>query len=205
MGMERKIHLWVPALALLVGLLLSACASTKMTSQVNPEVLGRPFRKVLAMGNFQSLEYRRLAEQTLCSGLVGRIGCQCVKSSDVFFPGQQYSAEQIASRLTELRIDAVLILQPTGTKGSSIYAPQSSYAIGNAIILGNTVMGGTIIFDTPWATFEAILVATSDHKVAWYATAESAASKGWASLIKSASRTTVKRLVSDGVFQKPRK
>jgi hypothetical protein len=79
-----------------------------MTSQVNRETLGRSFGKVLVHGNFQNLEYRQLAEAKICTELSRIATCECLKSSEVFFPGQKYSSDPIASRLLELRIDAVL-------------------------------------------------------------------------------------------------
>lgn len=56
----------------------------------------------------------------------------------------------------------------------------------------------------PWANYEAVLWATSDGKVAWYATAASGgnAFAGRDDLISSASSKTVSKLVSDGVFRK---
>lgn len=195
----------------LVAVLLAGCATTRMTSQINQDVMGRSFGKVLVHGNFQSLEYRQLAEETLCTELARVAGCECLKSSEVFFPGEEYSAEQISIRLSDLKIDGVLTLQPTGSGTSSTYVPQTSHTTGSATVTGNTVTGssttrtsGGYNVSKPWANYEAVLLSTSDGRVAWYATAASGgnAFAGWEDLIKSASNKTVSKLVSDGVLRK---
>ncbi|MGF1614795.1 MAG: hypothetical protein ACFCVA_13045 [Gammaproteobacteria bacterium] len=134
---------WKPLIAVVLGVLLTGCATTRMTSQINSEVLGRSFGKVLVHGNFQNLEYRQLAEDKICTELSRIATCECLKSSEVFFPGQNYSSDEIASRLNELHIDAVLALQPTGSGKSSTYVPQTSHTTGSATIIGNTVTGSS--------------------------------------------------------------
>lgn len=212
--MKNRFKPWLVVPVLLATVLVAGCASTRMTTQVNPELMGRTFSKVMVHGNFQNLEHRQLAEDKLCTDLARLSGCECLKSSEVFFPGEEYSAEQIASRLTELGIDAVLTLQPTGSGTSSTYVPQTSHTTGSATVIGNTVTGssttqtyGGYNINKPWANYEAVLLSTSDGHVAWYATARSGgnAFAGWDDLIRSASSKTVSKLVSDGVFPKAEK
>lgn len=209
--MKRQMKMSSSVAAVLLGVMLVGCATTRITSQVNREVIGRSFGKVLVHGNFQNLEYRQLAESKLCSGLAEATGVACLKSAEVFFPGQEYSAEQIAERLSELQIDAVLTLQPTGSGTSSTYVPQTSHTTGRATVIGNTVTGssttqtyGGYYISKPWQNCEAVLWSTSDGKVVWYGTAASRgnAFAGWDDLINSASSKTVSKLVSDGVFLK---
>jgi hypothetical protein len=209
--MKRQNKAWCSAAAVALAVLLVGCAITRMTSQVNREAVGRSFSKVLVHGNFQSLENRQLAESKLCAELAGATGVDCLKSADVFFPAQEYSAEQIAERLNELHVDAVLTLQPTGSGTSSTYVPQTSHTTGSGTVFGNTVTGssttqtyGGYNINKPWANYEVVLWSTSDGKVAWYATAasEGNAFAGWDDLISSASSKAVSKLVSDGVFRK---
>jgi hypothetical protein len=94
--MKRQNIVWCSVVAVLLAVLLIGCATTRMTSQFNREVAGRSFGKVLVHGNFQNLEYRQLAENKLCAELAGATGVACLKSAEAFFPGQEYSAEQIA-------------------------------------------------------------------------------------------------------------
>ncbi|MCI0453177.1 MAG: hypothetical protein L0Z51_12470 [Candidatus Latescibacteria bacterium] len=190
-------------------LLAAGCASTDLTSQVNLEVARRGFTRVLVEGNFQSLEHRQIAEEKLCSELARLATCECVKASDVFFPGKQYSFDELKKRFAELGIDAVLTLQPTGGGTSSTYVPQTTQTTGNAQVIGNTITGssttqsyGGYNVSKPWSNFEASLWSTTDGEVAWYATAQSGgnAFAGWDDLIKSAAGKTVSKLVTDGVL-----
>lgn len=211
--MKGQNKVWCSVAAVVLALILVGCAIaiTRMTSQVNRETVGRSFGKVLIHGKFQNLEYQQLAENKLCAELAGVTGVTCLRSAEVFFPGQEYSAEQIAARLSELQVDAVLTLQPTQIGTSSISLPATSETEWDATVIGNTVTGrsttttyGGYDIRTPWANFKAILRSTSDGKVVWYATAMSGgnAFAGWDTLISSASNETVSKLVSDGVFQK---
>jgi hypothetical protein len=182
-----------------------------MTSQVNAELSGRRYVKVLVHGNFQALGYRQLAERTVCEQLVLASEVACVKSSDVFFPGQQFSPDQIATRLRELQVDAVLTLQAANSGLSSVYVPQTTVSSGSATVTGNTIAGtattqtfGGYNVTKPWAQYEAVFWAIADAKVAWYATAQAdgSAYSRWDDLIKAAAKKTVGKLVSDGVVPK---
>jgi hypothetical protein len=176
----------------------------------NAQLAGRTFSTVLVVGKFQSLEQRRLAEERLCSELSNATTCRCVAWSQAFFPGQDYSADQIRENLQRLQIDAVLTLQPTGSGTSTSYVPQSSTTTSNAYVTGNTITGtsktqtsGGYNINKPWASFEATLWSVADDQIAWYATAESGgnAYAGWDNLIKSAAGKTINGLVADGVLR----
>ncbi len=204
-------HLWRSEV--LVSLLLIAaagCASTRMTSQVNPGYVGRHFNKVFIHGNFQSLEQRHLAEEELCVALARTVPWECLKSAEVLFPGQFYSPEQIRDRLDELGVDAVLVLQPTGSGTSSIYIPPSTHTTATASAYGNaatasstTYTSGGFNLSMPWTNYEVMLWSRADGQVAWYATAVSSGNEfaGWDDLIRSAARKTVERLAADGIIR----
>ncbi|GIW33620.1 hypothetical protein [Meiothermus sp.] len=209
--MKSQNKVWCAVAAVVLAVILVGCTTTRITSQVNREAVQRNFSKLLVHSSFQNLEYRQLAENKLCAELAAATGVTCLRSITVFFPGQKYTVEQIAERLSELQIDAVLTFQPTGSGTSSTYIPQRSYTTGSATVIGNTVIGssttqtyGGYNIRTPWANFEAVLWSTSDDKAVWYATAasEGNALAGWDGLISSASSKVVSKLVSDGVFRK---
>lgn len=211
--MNIKIYYWRCVAFTLFSTLLIGCASTRMVSQVNTELASRSFTKILVNGNFQSLEYRQLVEDKLCDELSRITTCIFLKSYDVFFPGQEYSMEQIANRLTELGIDGILIIQPKGSGITSAYVPQMSHTNISAWISGNTVSGssttmtyGGYRIGKPWANFEAILWSVADDKVAWYATAitKGYAYNDWGDLVKSASSKTIRKLIADEIFRIPK-
>ncbi|RUT74410.1 hypothetical protein [Marinobacter sp. NP-6] len=191
--------------------LVSACASTEMTSRANPELEGRAFDKVLVFGKFQNLNHREVAESEFCSNLGRLTNSECIKSSEVFFVGESQSAEQIDARVKEQEIDAVLILQPSDSGTSSSYVPPSYETQSNATVTGNMISGSSTTYtyggytlNKPWAKYEVSLIAIVDGRVAWYATGQSRgnAYAGWDDLIESATSESVKKLVSDGVLRK---
>jgi hypothetical protein len=187
------------------------CARTNLTSRINPETNSKHFTRILVHGNFPSLAHRQAAEDRLCSKIrQAAPSCECVKALDTFFPGQEYSVDDIATRLTDLQIDGVLVIQPTGSGATTTYVPQSSYTTGTATVHGNTVSGssttqtyGGYDVSKPWANYEATLYSTSDGKVAWYATAESTgnAFADWSDLINSVCGKTVNKLTADGLVR----
>ena len=205
-SLSRLSRFALPILLLSVG-----CASTHMVSQPNTTLTGRSFRRILVVANFQSLEHRRLAEERLSSELASATACTGVLSSQVFFPGQDYTPDQMKESIDRLGIDAVLTLQPIGSGTSSTYVPPTTTTQTSAYVTGNTISGtstsqtsGGYNLSKPWANFEAVLRTAADGQVAWYATAESGgnAYAGWNNLIKSAAGKTVKCLVSDGVLER---
>ena len=198
------------AVALMVSSLVLGCASTSMTSEANPAFAGHRFTTLLVEGGFADLGQRQYAEDQLCEYLAGFSNVKCIESLKVFFPGQEYTWEQIANRLAELHVDGVLMLKPINFGVSSAYIPPTTYITGSASVYGNTVYGssttqtfGGYNFLKPWASFQAILYSTSNDKVAWYATADSKgnAFAKWDDLIESAAERTAKKLVKDGVLQ----
>jgi hypothetical protein len=208
--MKDKVWWWRTLVVPLLSILLVGCAVTRMTSQINPECLGHRFEKVLVYGNFQSLEQRQLAEEKLCSKLTHTATCECLKSSDVFFPGQEYSGMEIGNRLFTLGIDGVLTFQPMSSGTSSTYTPPTSYTTGSAQIFGNTIIGssrthtyGGYNVSKPWSNYKAVLWSTAERRVVWYATGTAGgnAFAGWDDLIKSAAGKTVSQLAADGVLR----
>ncbi len=79
MNYDRK--RWGLVAPVLLTVLLGGCASTRMTTQLKPALMGRTFAKVMVHGNFQDLEHRQLAEEKLCADLARLSGCECLRSS----------------------------------------------------------------------------------------------------------------------------
>jgi len=202
------------SLAGLCALVLAACAHTHMTSQLNPEAADRRFSKVLAFAVFGKLDYRKAAEERLCSKIRDESGTECLEAEKVFFPGQHYSQDAMARRLHDLNVDGVLALEPAGSGTSSTYLPISSHTTGSASVSGNTVSGssttttyGGYDIKKPWADYQVLLWATADSTTVWYATASSNGNgyAGWDDLIHSAADKTVSELSAAGLLLRRRK
>lgn len=200
-------------IAVVVTLSLVGCTPTNvvMASQSNPDTAGHAFTKILAVGAFESLTYRRIAEKKLCYEINSDTEIECVESSQVFFPGQNYSSADVASRLANLHVDGILTLKPVSSGVSSAYVPPTSYTTWAAYISGNMVNGsattqtfGGYSTQEPWINFEVILWSITDNKVAWYATASTTGHEAaqWDDLINATSEKAESDLLDDRVFKR---
>lgn len=187
----------------------AGCASTKMTSRVDPAIVGSPLRKILVHGNFDDLENREVAEDHLCEKIATISVCECVRAIDLYFPGRRYSDEEIMQILATAGVDGVLVIQPTNSGTNSSYIPQTSYTTGSASVVGNSVIGsattttqGGYSISKPWATYAVSLYSVTSGNVVWYATAQSSgnAYADWHDLIRSASGKAIDKLISDGAL-----
>ncbi|MBK8167855.1 MAG: hypothetical protein IPK64_18065 [bacterium] len=192
-----------------VFLAIAGCASTKMTSRVDPAIVGNPFRKILVHGNFQDLDNREVAEDKLCEKIAAVSVSECVRALDLFFPGRQYSSEEMMQVLAANGIDGVLVVQPTNSGTQSSYIPQTSHTTGSASVAGNSVFGssttttsGGYSISKPWATYASSLYSVERGNVVWYATAQSSgnAYASWHDLIRSACGKTIDKLANDGAI-----
>lgn len=190
----------------LVVMSIGGCASTRMTSKVDPVVVERPFRKILVHASFNDLEAREVAEDKLCAEMQNVSVCECAKSVQLFFPGRQYSAEEAAEILLNAGIDGVLILQPTGSGTNSHYVPPTSRTTSSARVSGNSIFGssttttsGGYSVSKPWETYEASLYFVDSGDVVWYATAKASGNRyaDAHDLIRSASAKAVEKLLGD--------
>lgn len=202
---------------LIIALFLSltygtAYSETKITSQKNNAIPTRKYQKVLVHGNFEHLEYRRTAEEKLCEELQKRADVsECLKHTDIFFPGEKHTDKQVENRIAELQIDAIITLSQTGSRANHSYIPPTTRTNVSASVSGNRVTGTSKTYTygghnitTPVANYEVTLFSIIDGKVAWYATAVSHGSifSSWNSMARGMAKKTIKQLISDAVFEK---
>ena len=199
--------------AVLIGIscvvIIYGCASTKMTSRINPQCIDQCLKRIMVSGNFADLEQQEIAENKLFEKMQRYPQLVCVKSADLFFPGKQYTQDDILRILNENSIDAVLILQPTNSGATSTYIPETKRTTGSVFVCGNTAYGSSTTRTTgghsinkPWAHYEESLLSCETGDVIWYATAKSGgnAFAKWDDLIRSAAGKTIDRMVQDGVL-----
>lgn|GEM_PF-6136483 len=166
------------------------CVRTQMTSQTRQELRGLTYHRVLAKASFQNLKFRRIGEERLCSEIVKKTMCTCLRSAEIFFPGQEWPAEEVASHLVNLEVDAILTLEPTERGTFSAYVPATEYSKG-------------FFVDKPWSNYKVELWSTAVGQIAWYATGTSSAGayRSQSDLIRSTSSKVVGKLISDGVLR----
>lgn len=199
------------AVATLVSL-ISGCATTDLTSRINPSAADRQFQTVLAFATFQDLELRSMAEERLCQQIEEGTTSSCIEAADLFFPGQQFTDQEVRERLVGAGVDAVIAISATNAGTNRSYVPPS-YAttqthgsvVGNAYSETSTtqVMGGGTS-SRHWASFQCQMVAVEDAEPIWFATANTKAQTalvGVDDLVRSVTSRMFSQLLSDGVLQ----
>ena len=189
--------------------LLSACASTSVRSQTDPQLAGRTFHKVLVFVNLSDLGLRQDAERQFRTTLAA-YRVEAVPSAEFFFPGRTYVAEEVGKILADAQIEAVLIVAAAGTGTSASWIPQTATTQGTATVSGNTVTGrattqtyGGYYVNKPWAQFDASLFDLASGKNVWVASMSSKgnAFAGWDDLARSMAKKTAARLVKDRIVK----
>jgi hypothetical protein len=187
--------------------LFFGCIGTKITSQKNTQLPDRHYERLLVICCFTDLELRQRAENKFCSDINRLSICECLKSYELFFPGKEYSADEVAKLLAENKIDGILTLQTTDRGVKSQYIPnhqsQTQTFMKDTIMERTTTTNyGGYSVSKPWEKYVINLFSILDNQVAWYATASSSgnAYTSWGNLIETASNTTVKKLINDGVI-----
>ena len=207
-----------------------ACATTKTTSMVAPEVRGKVFMRVLVVADLQDLEMMQYAERAVRSlptigaaTLPDTIVCDpiCRRSDDsdlsesdstvfipahtILFPGRSYSPDDLRRILGEHRVDATLVLSPTDAGVSETYVPPTLVTScttwsSTTSCSSRSVGGGTLA--SPWASFSTRLYDASTGDVVWIATSNSNGSpfSNISSLISSMAAQTVRKLKGDGLI-----
>lgn len=190
--------------SVVVAIMVFACARTSINSMRAPEVQGKTFRNILVFAALADLGLRQQMEDRVArhssEGIV-----RFVPSYRMFFPGKQYTKEEMASVLSEYRIDAALVLSPGQTGSTTSYVPPT-YTTGCS--MWNSVSGctqatttttGGYNYNKPWAQFTAQLYETMSGTSVWVATATTGgnAFAGSGDLVNSMADKTAKRLQAD--------
>src|ERR1019366_4038825 len=109
-----------------IAMLLTACASTQLTSVwKDPGYQARP-TKIMVIGVARSAVNRRLFEDEFVRQLKSR-GTDAIASYTVLSDEQQGDPAAIAKKVTELGADTVLITRLVSKKIVQVYVPGSPY------------------------------------------------------------------------------
>ncbi|MFQ5791109.1 MAG: hypothetical protein ACE5JI_11620 [Acidobacteriota bacterium] len=202
MPTNRRLH------AVVVGLLCiattAACASTKMTSMLNPEVASSRYSRIVVAFPLSDLELRKDAELTFAGGGADD---RFLPSHQLFFPGKQYSEEEIAEVFERERVDAVLAIGLSDAGSSGAYIPQTSttscslWSSSQGCLQTTTTAGGFSV-KKPWANFVMMLLDTQAN-VVWVATASTGgnALADSKDLVRSMAKKTREQLARDGLIR----
>jgi len=114
------------ALFILIAMLVTACASTRLTSVwKDPSYQTRP-AKIMVVGVAKNPLNRRLFEDEFVHQLKSR-GTDAIASYTVVSDEQQGDQDAIAKKVAELGADAVLITRTVSKKIVQVYVPGTAY------------------------------------------------------------------------------
>ena len=135
-------------------------------------------------------------------------GIQAVPSYEVYFPGREYSADQVQELLREHGIESVLIVRVERTGVSGVRDEGDTSPTVNVIVEDQepTVLEPATLqiekSPKPWADFSVSLYDTDAGLVVWTATASTSgnAYAGAKTLLRSLAKKVVEQLALDEVI-----
>jgi hypothetical protein len=207
----KRIAQFFTVMLLLTFHISTASAWTDVSSLVNHDVPFRRFEKVLVIAAISELETRQAVESKLNNELSERCDVGgSAKSIDLFFPGETYSSEQVASKIQANGVDAILVFQITGLGSINIQLPQTTTTNTSGSVTGNTFSGHSTTttynnnFSQPNASYTVSLYSVKDGKNAWYATANAKGSvfSNIKSLSTGMANKAIDKLLDDGVIKR---
>lgn len=164
----------LPATLLCVGLLACSAASTRISTLAAPELRGRRIRTVMVVANFEHIGVRRASEEEFIKH--AGAGLTFIPAYSVFFPGQVFSAEQVAATLSAHGIEATLVLDPLSSGTTSQYVPPTYSTTCSAwtpqggcaqTVTATNTPGATI--SKPWVTTSVTLYDARSGQPVWVA------------------------------------
>jgi hypothetical protein len=161
------------------------------------------------MAPFADLESRTKAESVFVERFA-KYSVEGVPSIRVLMPTHTYTAQEIATLLSENAIDGVLLVTLTDAYTEQVYVPRASSTSGQATVIGDIVSysaqtqhyGGYYI-SKPRVRYQMQLYDVSTGNMAWVATSLTAgnAFAGFDILIGSLADTAVEKLKKDGLLR----
>ena len=190
-------------------LLIAGCASTSITSFLDPSFSTKSFHRILIVSPFADLESRTKAESVFVERLA-KFSVEGIPSIRIFMPTRTYTTEELLKLLSENKVEGVLLVTLTDAYTTQAYVPASSSTYGQATLTGNTInylshtqqYGGYYI-SKPRVRYEMRLFDVLTGNTAWVATSVTRgnAFARFDTLIGSLAETTVEKLKEDGLIK----
>ncbi|MBI4539487.1 MAG: hypothetical protein HY704_08265 [Gemmatimonadetes bacterium] len=151
--------------AVLLG--ASGCVKATVTTAPNPAFPLRTYDRVVVWVNFADLGLRkemegRFVKRATALGLSMRVA----PAHLLFYPGKQYTAQEMAELLKASGSQAVLYVVSTAVGSSDTWIPPVVSSAG-----GSTVVTGGYPLSSPYGNYSVHLIDVDRSEVAWYATA----------------------------------
>ncbi|HET7370298.1 MAG TPA: hypothetical protein VFK45_05625 [Gammaproteobacteria bacterium] len=155
-------------LVVVMSVAVADCSSVDVTSQVNPQFEGKPFKTLLVEAHMHNLVARKVFEHWFCYQMVDLTTATCIESRHLFFPGKRHTPEEIAQTIQKMHVDAVLRI---GRPGSTEFTTHQSRDIYGNVIKGQTVSRTSNIFKLSTdaiSGYEIVLLSPVSKDVIWY-------------------------------------
>lgn len=192
--------------ALVVLLSLAGCTHTRVVSERDPAIPLESYDTVLVEAVLGELATDRAAEDNAVKELT-RLGYHAMGVSELFFSQREYDDAQRAQILDDNGVEAILIIEQTGSGFDSEFIPASYVRESRTEIEADGSARSETVeqfkeaeqVDKPWAVYEARLFDLRDDRLVWYAEAEANAgrSRDHHDLGKAASGELARRLADD--------
>lgn len=162
---------------------VAGCASTNMSSVVDPAFRGQQLSSVVVAAPSLRLSERQIAETEMQKEFAA-LGVAAARWIDLLPPTRSGNDQEAAKALASSNAQAVLIFQPGGRSLSQEYVstPMQTQTTGTINQFGNaynfnamsTTTGGGEIVSRPNASDRFVLIALPSAAIAWQADAQSA-------------------------------
>ncbi len=184
----------------------SGCASTRMTSLINPDSPTGDLTRVAVIYLTSDLEYRELVEGRFANHAGDT---EFVAGHLLLFPGRAYSEPEVQEIFLDNGIDAVLVVELLSTGASTSRSPGVSetsctiWSSSKGCQQTETVSYGGGTISKPQAGFRLLLVDRGMTTIHWTATANSGgnAYAGMSDLLNSLVDKAVGKLEEDGLIR----
>lgn len=189
-----------PGLVLLVLLLLvvTGCSSvSEIYSQKNPEWSGKRFDRVMVIGDFINLVYRKNAESELCDAISEVSSTACYRSLDYVFAGDD-EASEITEAMNENQIDAMIYVSNLKSGADLVSSPTlmtaTSWTTG---LISGIAFGGTSSVN--WSNYS-FKVYTPNGAIIWNGSVN-ASGDDKDEFIEDSSEEVASKLVESGIIE----
>ncbi len=188
-------------LLVIILLFLTSCATTKISSFINPDIDISNYKNILVFGNIRDIEIRKTLESDIVSAFIEN-NLNCISSINIFSPLKDYSEQEREEILIKNNIDGIITVCIISAGENSAYIPQqtyinysSQYVNGQLIRIPYTTTSGGYSVSYPKADFEITLTDIVSGKLAYKATANSEGDEF--SDMKTISRSLAKEIVKE--------
>jgi hypothetical protein len=172
--------------------LLSACASTSLTSFTDPDFVGVTFQSVAVWTDADDLEWRQDLEATMQDRILATTGAQVFRMVDIAPPTRDFDTTEVFQLMRVAGADAAIVVAFADT-GVSQKVSGNQY--------------GVYTSEMPWANATVVLYEVESGAKVWTGTAKTQGDEftDWAAVRRSVGRKIIDELLANDLLPPPSK